>query len=445
MPKNKTNFGVKLTDMVYLVSENDVREEMGEAFASVMFNPTVMWAKFVLTDDMRNGNGQRIPREEFSNLIRSGLHMPVKMARGEISRGHDGSEPLGSITHLKEVSMPDGTNAIVALAALWGQERPADVSFIKQRFAEQNPVDISWEILYEDYSYNEEQNSLDLLGTVLRAATIVGDPAYQGRTRVLSVAAKKWSKAYISELPNTAFLYVNGEEKLFPIVDSEGMVDRTRLRDAIAELADSKLPSEIIEEKTDLVERLISQCESGASIEQVTSLFVSNTDFTEEEELKTIEELQAQVAEMEPKLTDALSQLEAKEALLAERDTEIETLKQQVSANDEELTALRLFKAELDAAAEKEEKLNAIKTKFTEAGITKDEEYFAQNSEKLLGMEESTLDFMIQELVANLPEEGQSATASHKKTKIPNLPSEEGVDASDPKALGRLLREQGKK
>ena len=445
MPKNKTNFGVKLTDMVYLVSENDVREEMGEAFASVMFNPTVMWAKFVLTDDMRNGNGQRIPREEFSNLIRSGLHMPVKMARGEISRGHDGSEPLGSITHLKEVSMPDGTNAIVALAALWGQERPADVSFIKQRFAEQNPVDISWEILYEDYSYNEEQNSLDLLGTVLRAATIVGDPAYQGRTRVLSVAAKKWSKAYISELPNTAFLYVNGEEKLFPIVDSEGMVDRTRLRDAIAELADSKLPSEIIEEKTELVERLISQFESGASIEQVTSLFVSNTDFTEEEELKTIEELQAQVAEMEPKLTDALSQLEAKEALLAERDTEIETLKQQVSANDEELTALRLFKAELDAAAEKEEKLNAIKTKFTEAGITKDEEYFAQNSEKLLGMEESTLDFMIQELVANLPEEGQSATASHKKTKIPNLPSEEGVDASDPKALGRLLREQGKK
>lgn len=446
MPTNSTKFGSNLQDMVYLLSESEARAELGEAFASIVSNPTVVWTKFILTDDMRNGNGQRIPREEFANLIKTGIHMPVKMAKGEISRGHAGTEPLGSITHLKVVTLPDGSEAVMALAALWGEERPADVQYIKQQFAEKKPVDISWEILYEDASYNVDHNSIDLFGTVLRAATVVGEPAYEGRTRVLSVAARKWSKAYVSELPKTSFLYVDGEERLFPIIDEEGKIDRTRLKDALAELQMSGVSEETKKAKTEVVKTLIEKFEAGASIEEVTSLFLSNPDLTEEA-LKNIEELEAQVAEMEPKLTDALAQLEAKETLLAEKENAIAELTEKLNAIEPELQTLRDFKAEIEAEAAKIEKMDAIKSKFTEAGIEKDDQYFTENFEKFAGMDESLLEFFIQEMAANLSSEAakQSSTASKNTTKIPALTGSEGSDTSV-KALAQYLREQtGKK
>lgn len=446
MPKKVAKMGANLLDMVYLINESEVKAEMGEAFASIMVNPTVVWAKFILTDDMRNGNGQRIPKEEFANLMKSGIHMPVKMAKGEIARGHDGSEPLGSITHLKEIQMPDGSSAIVALAALWGEERPADVTFIRQRFAEQNPVDISWEILYEDASYNEELNSIDLFGTVLRAATFVGDPAYQGRTRVLSVAAKRWSKAYVAELPDSSFLYTNGEVRLFPIVDDSGKIDRTRLKDAVAELKSSELPEEVKTQKAELIEGLIRRFEEGASIEEVTSLFVSNPDYTEEE-LKTLEELQALVAELEPKVEQLQQALNEAIQTKASLETEVTDLREKLTAHDEELASLREYKASIDAEVEKQDRLEKIKNTFVEAGIQKDEEYFTMNAEKFLKMDEDSLAFMVQEIAANISttEEDKNTSEASKKTKIPNLTgAEEEVDYKDPKVLGRLLRTRQK-
>lgn len=443
MTKNTSKFATNLVDMVELLSENEARAEMGEAFSSIMVNPTVVWTKFVLTDDMRNGNGQRIPKEEFANLIRSGIHMPVKMAKGEISRGHQGTEPLGSITHLKEVPMPDGSMAIVALAALWGEERPADVEYIKQQFASKKPVDISWEILYEDAQYNVDQNSIDLTGTVLRAATVVGEPAYEGRTRVLSVAAKKWSKAYISELPDSSFLYVKGEERLFPIMDNEGKIDRTRLKDAIAELQSSSVPEK--DKTVKVVETLIGKFEAGASNEEVTSLFLSNPKITEEE-LKTIEELQAQIAEMEPKLTDALAQLADKDKLIADKEQAIATLTEKINAIEPELTTLKEYKASIDAETEKLEKIESIKKQFVEAGLEKDDQYFADHAEKLLKMDEEALAFFVQEVAANVAEAGKkSSDASKKKIEIPALTGNEDAEKPSVSDIAEYLREQRNK
>jgi hypothetical protein len=441
-----TKMNAKLEDMVELLSENEALREFGEATASIISNPTVVWAKFILTDDMRNGNGQRIPREEFANLIKTGIFMPVKMARGEINRGHQGSEPLGSITHLKEVQMPDGHYAIAALAALWAEERPADVNYIRQRFSENKPVDTSWEILYEDSSYNTEQNSIDLLGTILRATTIVGDPAYGSRTRVLSVSAIKWSKAYISELPDSSFLYINGTDRLFPVVDNEGKIDRTRLKDTIAQLQSSGLPEDVITQKTQLVEGILNKFESGASVEEVTSLFMSNSNFTEEE-LKTLEELQAQVAELEPKLTEAQEKINALESANAEKDAKIAELSEQKTALETEIAPLREFKAGADAEATRIEKMEAIKSKFTEAGIEKEDKYFEDNFAKFEKMDAESLEFFIQEVVANLAQASKksSSASTDNKTKIPALTNGDAEDLSDPKVLAMHLREQGKK
>ncbi len=262
MTNKVTKISANLVNVVSLIDDEEVKSEMGEAFAAFMLNPTVTWAKFVLTDDRTNANGERIPQKEFPNLLKSGIHMPVIMALGEISPGHPNTKPLGTITHLKEVKTDEGASAIIALAALWGQERPADVEFIKQRFAEQQPVDVSWEILYEDAELNPETNSMDLMGTVLRAATIVGNPAYAGRTPFLSIAAKKTSDATIEpDADNIAEDKLNELEQLkADLAEAQRKLDElnTKLSESTTALSEAKaeterLTGELTAKETELV------------------------------------------------------------------------------------------------------------------------------------------------------------------------------------------------
>jgi hypothetical protein len=101
---------------VKLIIDNEVNEMAAEA--SISLNPNVKWMKFILTDDDYNANGQRIPREEFANVIKTGVFMPVKMAYGRINEGHEEAFPLGTLAHLKT-----NGNTIEGLAALWERER----------------------------------------------------------------------------------------------------------------------------------------------------------------------------------------------------------------------------------------------------------------------------------------------------------------------------------
>ena len=152
------------------------------ASASISLNPNVAWMKFLLTDDQHNANKQRIPREEFANVLRTGLFMPLKMAYGEVSEGHDDTFPLGVMTHLKTEG-----NSIQALAALWDRERHEDVEFLRNRYSEGKGIDISWELTYTDEDVEEE--GVALKNVSMNAATIVGMPAYQGRTTALALSS----------------------------------------------------------------------------------------------------------------------------------------------------------------------------------------------------------------------------------------------------------------
>lgn len=164
-------------------------ENEDEAFAAISLNPAVSWAKFILTDDKPNANKQRVPLEEFDNIIKTGIFMPIKMAVGEIADGHSDSLPLGVITHLKKVN-----NQIHGLAALWERERPEDIEYIKNRYKNGEQLQLSWELLYTDSAIKEDGSAIDLLGVALRAVTLVGMPAYQGRTPIIAVAATENSK-----------------------------------------------------------------------------------------------------------------------------------------------------------------------------------------------------------------------------------------------------------
>ena len=88
-----------LSNIVELVVEGS---DISEAMAALSLNRTIKWVKFTLTDDQANANSQRIPKEEFANLIKTGLYMPIKMARGYIREGHEFSVPMGVITNLVE-------------------------------------------------------------------------------------------------------------------------------------------------------------------------------------------------------------------------------------------------------------------------------------------------------------------------------------------------------
>jgi hypothetical protein len=330
--KNNEQLNSYFESMVQLL----IDKEKDEAFASVTLNPFLTWIKFILTDDKPNLNHQRIPQEEFANLIKSGINMPIKMASKEIPDGHDDSFPIGTITNLVEKE-----GKIFGLAALWNKERTEDVSFIKQSYIDGKPLNLSWEISYDDARASEETEILDLLGVILKAATFVGMPAYSGRTPILAVASK-----------------TNDKE---------------------------------------------------------------NSDMDE------LEKNKIRIAELEAELTElkkAKDEVTFASAVL-----------------EDELKSLREFKASVDKVEKETQAIAAIKTQFETAGIKKEDTYFVENRERLLGMDEDSIKFLLQELVSFVPTDIKVETAS---TKIPNFTNDDSGKSDDPVKLAEELRKLNK-
>lgn len=342
-----------MTDFHTILIKDKLSED--DAFASITLNPTLRWLKFILTDDQPNENKQRIPQEEFDNLIRSGINMPIKMAEGDIADGHPNSKPIGVITHLKQVA-----NKIEGLAALWTRERPDDVDLIIDEFESGTPPQISWEVPFTDEVLGDDGIST-LKGIILRAATLVRLPAFAGRTPVLAVAAKE----------------------IEPIKEDINMTD-DKLKELEVQLSEAK------EKITELEDQLKEKTDGFASIEQ-------------------------------------------------------------------ELTDLREFKSQADKDTEEAEKLTSVRTKFVEAKIEKSDEYFVENKERFLALDEVGLDFMVQEMsafaetsVANASLEDDDDNDDDDDDDDEGLPAivnNEGVIdiLADPKEAGRQLRESKQK
>jgi hypothetical protein len=428
---------LELDNTVQLISKEDVEKQFGEAMASaVSTDQVVTWAKFILTDDKPNENRQRIPAEEFDNLIRTGAYKPVKMALGEIKDGHEDARPLGVITNLTKEG-----NKVIALAALWDHERTEDVSTIKKMVKAGKPVNVSWEILYGNTLVKDGIS--DLLETVLAAATIVGMPAYAGRTQLLAVAAKKWSPAYISKLPDTSFLHIeNDGTRYFAYRDENGKIDPSRFQPILEEIANAPIPTNTLKGIRHQVIKLNAMVTADASIREL--LMEEGEDFKPEDYTLETKELESKVSELEAKLALANDNLSAKEKELTDALALAEVANTTVKTLEAELTPLRDFKLESDKVAEKETKIAGIKTKFESLGLTKADDYFETNAEKLLGLDENGLDFMLQEMVAFKAEDKGTGEASLKTSGVPNVQGTKD-NLSDVKDLAAALRERNKK
>lgn len=170
-----------ISDIVQLTLEEE--EKYKEVLASLSFNKTLKWIKFILTDANANANNQRIPKNEFQNLIRTGLYMPIKMAQGFVRDGHEFSVPIGTITNLIERE-----DHVEGIAALWGKEYPDEVKLLQEMSSGSKKPQISWEVLYTE---SKKEGDVEVFeGIQLAAATVVGLPAYEGRTPILMVASK---------------------------------------------------------------------------------------------------------------------------------------------------------------------------------------------------------------------------------------------------------------
>lgn len=435
--KNNPIIDTNDEDVVELLSNDDVIAEYGDAMASVVGKDHVItWTKFTLTDDKPNANKQRIPIEEFDNIIKSGLYKPIKMAFGEIRDGHDGSTPIGVITNLSKIG-----NKIVALAALWNHERGEDIGKIKELVDSNKPVNVSWEILYENSSI--KNGISDLLDVVLRAVTIVGMPAYAGRTQLLAVAAKKWSDTYIKSLPNSSFMYIgNDGSRYFAFKDAAGKIDTSRFRSIMEEIQTTSLPENTLKTVRHQITKLNSVIKADASIREILELCDDELLTTEDNNLDT-KELELKVSQLELNLATANTSLSNKEAELVTAKAELDTNKEALLNLEKEIVPLRDFKVVADTLAEKATKLSAIKLKFEEVGLAKSDEYFNDNADKLLVMDEGSFDFMLQEMVAFKGNSGGEDSASVNTSGIPNIPGNRGsLSITD---LATALRERNKK
>jgi hypothetical protein len=316
--------------------ENEISDSE-EAFASFSLNPNFRWGKVIVTDDRPNGNNQKVPLEEFDNLIKTGVNSPVKMAKGKISDGHAEAmgNPIGTISHLTKSG-----NKVIALAALWEKERPEDIALLKEMYDKKEYPNVSWELSYTESSKVDDVEELH--GVSLNGLTVVGLPAYQGRTIFYSMAS---------------------------------------------------------EEKS--------------------------------EEITKMEELD----ELKQKITDL-------EASLKEREDEISALKTEKESIASEVETLKQFKSVVENKAQELEKLASLQAKFKEAGLDKDQDYFDKNKETLLGLSETALDFMVQEMVsfASKVKETQS---SKENDSVPNLINTDPT-VDDIKAMANALRELNK-
>lgn len=175
MDKNATfNINMQFLDKV---SAAEVGEDSN--------NPLLSWVKLVFADDKPNANKQGIKQDEFDNLAKSMVHMPIKAKYNEES-GLEGHRDANIIGVIKSGVQED--NKLIAVGALYKDEVPDIINYFKEEVENGGQVDFSWEIRYTDSELDDDGVEW-LQGTITKAITAVSNPAYGGRTPLLSISS----------------------------------------------------------------------------------------------------------------------------------------------------------------------------------------------------------------------------------------------------------------
>lgn len=423
-----------------------------EAFAAEE-DPTKAWIHFIFTDDKPNLNNERVPVEEFDNIIKSGKYMPIKKRMGETSSTHDDVIPMGTIASLKRET-GETKNIIEGLGTLWKKEFPEDVSALKTVYDEGESIDFSWEILYSD-SVEEDEGISALRGCRTRAITIVDMPAYQGRTKALAMASEQGNK----DTEDKSTVVEPSEEELITGVAFEEAVaaadeaakEAQRKRASkygiqirpdgnvtkptrFAHLKDSQFADPvnysypISKEFIRAALRYWGVPKNKAKYNATSRATVNRRMMAAAGRLgvKSVKERESNMNEKFKKLLEGMEPEDAVAAVSEELD---EVFK--------ELEALRTFKKEREEEEAKAVLLKSRIEKMKEAGLEVSDEDTEKKASVWLGMSEEAFDFHITELVAfsaNKKKEEEAAAST-------NIPDVSGETIDDEDDSGKVLRE----
>lgn len=157
-------------------------------------NPLQSVIEFVFTDFSPNKNRQGVPQAEAINIIKTGMYMPVKVNfLGEEVAAHKNAVPIGPIIELKE-----DEDRVIGKAIIWKDEYADLVAYLEKASASEGGVQFSWELYYRN-STKDADGIQWLEGIVVAGIAIVDDPAYSGRTPLLSFAENRDKANELSE------------------------------------------------------------------------------------------------------------------------------------------------------------------------------------------------------------------------------------------------------
>ena len=214
-------------------------------------HPFLTMAKFIFADDKGNSRNQGIKLDDFDEVIKTSIDMPVKMNfSSDGVGGHFGSYVIGHITKMTKEVAEDGSNVLMAWAALYNDEFPEEIKFLKEAYASGNPPGISYEI---SYSSPIIEGGIEWLKNIFTtAATFVKHPAYGKRTALLALASAKDDAEFMDRMKA---IVAQAGDNLSEESDDEGgnIVDEKELEKAREELA--RLQAEA-ETRTAEIERL---------------------------------------------------------------------------------------------------------------------------------------------------------------------------------------------
>lgn len=274
-----------------------------KAYASEQ-NPLRTIVEFVLTDFQPNKNKQRIPKSEAENIITSALNMPIKINyENNRIKGHEFSIPIGT---LSQVWAED--DAIMARSIIWKEEFPKIDEHLRRATSEGKSIGTSWEILYRNST--EDNGITDLHDCLVQATTIVDNPAYGERTRILSIAE---SLDYMDELEQM-------REKIFRFLEAFDTVYAEAVQQEIQKTAIDDMESVLDKIKSLVASLQASKAEVETKLQEAETL---NTSLKVELEDK-ITVLQSRVTELETEKADAEKQRADAEVL----ENRLEALKE---------------------------------------------------------------------------------------------------------------------
>lgn len=346
-------------------------------------NPLITKVSFVFVDSEPNRNLQGIKPDEYESIIESGSLMPIKMVEGKVE-GHASSKPLGVIEYLEE---NDGR--VIGHGLFWNEERPSDIALIKEWHADaEKQVDISFEVKYAEGQVDD--SGIEWLKTpIVKAATIVANPAYQGRTPILAIA-----ECTDSDLPDESFAYVsdNPRKRYFPYRDKEGIISQELLKQSLAEIKDIDFSG-----KDKVLQTLHS-----AELELLKEEFRIMSD-------KRLEQLEAEATTLRDNIADLEKQVAD---LTSERD---------------ELVVWKDTKEKEEAeAALLSERLSVL----AEAGFDYDEDAVASKRAFWLSLEPDAFANYVSDM-KSVKDDNEAQAAASNDNPVPDLSSNASKDKKD--------------